>query len=184
MNSQARDELPLGSAPPLDRLYRDHADFVWRILRHLGVADASRDDVFHEVFLVVHRRLADYDGRASLRSWLFGIARNVALHHRRGAARHLRRLRVAPVPASVPCPEDFVARREAHALVERFLATLGDDARLAFVLADIEGLRVPEIAEQTGINLNTLYSRLRTVREQFARFVAAARGAGGPHGTA
>lgn len=164
-----------GSAPTLEQVYRDHADFVWRLLRNLGVADASRDDAFHEVFLVVHRRLGDYDGRASLPSWLFGIARNVALHHRRSHARHLRRLTVAPEPSAAPEPDEVVARREAREIVDRFLGTLGEEQRLVFVLAELEGLRVPEIAEQLGVNLNTLYSRLNSARRRFASFVAGGR---------
>ena len=173
--AQAADPSASAEPPTLERVYREHADLVWRLLRHLGVEDAARDDVFHEVFLVVHRRLADHDGRSSLPTWLFGITRNVVLHHRRSHARHLRRLTVAPTPSAGPGPEEHVARREAHALVDRFLATLGDDQRLAFALADIEGLRAPEIAEQLGLNLNTLYSRLAAVRKQFAHFSAAAR---------
>lgn len=172
-------------APRLEQVYREHADFVWRLLRHFAVADASRDDVFHEVFLVVHRRLADYDGRAGIPTWLFGITRNVVLHHRRGYARHQRRLAVAPPPASQPGPEEHVAQLEAHALVDRFLAGLTEEHRLAFVLAEIEGLRAPEIAEQLGLNLNTLYSRLQALRRQFARFIAEARspGPGDHHGS-
>lgn len=177
---------PVPQGPPrLEQIYRDHADFVWRLLRHFSVAEASRDDVFHEVFLVVHRRLSDYDGRASIPTWLFGITRNVVLHHRRGHARHQRRLAVAPAPRPDPGPDDYVAQLEARALVDRFLAGLGEEQRLAFVLAEIEGLRAPEIAEQLGLNLNTLYSRLQALRKQFARFVAEARGPGpgGHHGS-
>jgi len=167
--------------PALADVYREQSDFVWRLLRHLGVDEASRDDVFHEIFIVVHRRLPDFDARASLRAWLFGIARNVALHHHRGAARHRRRIAAGPQPVPGPGPDDHVARREAHALVARFLADLGPDARLVFTLVDIEGLTIPEIAGQTGVNPNTLYTRLRSVREQFAKFVTAAR-TGDPHG--
>lgn len=167
--------------PALADVYREQSDFVWRLLRHLGVDDASRDDVFHEVFLVVHRRLPDFDPTLSLRAWLFGVARNVVLHHHRGAARHARRVAAGPQPVPGPGPDDYVARREAHALVARFLAGLRDEARLVFTLVDIEGMTVPELAAETGVNLNTLYTRLRAVREQFARFVAAAR-PGDPHG--
>jgi RNA polymerase sigma-70 factor (ECF subfamily) len=168
------------AAPVLADVYREHADFVWRLLRHLGVDDPSRDDAFNNFWLVVHRRLADYDGRATLRAWLFGIARNVALHHRRDHARHARRVAAATTGMyihPVPGPDDHVARREAHALVQRFLAELPEDTRLVFTLVDIEGLTVPEIAAETGanVNINTLYTRLRSARQQFARFVAAAR---------
>jgi RNA polymerase sigma-70 factor, ECF subfamily len=164
--------------PKLEQVYREQADYVWRLLTHLGVPEAQRDDVFHEIFLVVHRRLADLDERASLTTWLFGVTRNVVLHHRRSHARHLRRLGVAPAPIAGPGPEEHVARGEAHALVERFLAELPDDQRVAFALAEIEGLRVPEIAEQLGVNLNTLYSRLTAARKRFTQFVAATRRTG------
>jgi RNA polymerase sigma-70 factor (ECF subfamily) len=176
---------PGPSPPGLEQVYREHSDLVWRLLRHLGVEEASRDDVFHEVFLVVHRRIADYDGRASMPTWLFGITRNVVHHHRRSFARHLRRLQVAPAPQPRPGPEEQVALLEARALVDRFLAGLSEEHRLVFVLAEIEGLRVPEIAEQLALNLNTLYSRLQALRKQFAQFVGAARrpASGGIHGS-
>jgi RNA polymerase sigma-70 factor (ECF subfamily) len=163
------------SVPTLEQVYRDHADFVWRLLRNFGVEGAGLDDAFHEVFLVVYRRLGDYDGRASLPSWLFGITRNVVLHHRRSHARHQRRLTVAPEPSAGPQPDEVIAQLEARALIDRFLATLGEEHRIVFMLAELEGLRVPEIAEQLGVNLNTLYSRLNSARRRFASFVAGGR---------
>ncbi len=175
---------PGAELPRLEQVYREHADYVWRLLRSLGVPDVHQEDAFHEVFLVVHRRLHQFDSRASLQTWLFGITRNVVLHHRRSHARHLRRLTVAPPPNPGPEPDDVVAQHEAEQLVDKFLNTLGDDHRVTFVLADIEGLRMPEIAEQLGVNLNTLYSRLYSARKQFARFIAETRlGTGGRDGS-
>lgn len=184
MKQPAANSAPSPGAseiPRLEQVYRDHADYVWRLLRSLGVPDTHQEDAFHEVFLVVHRRIAQFDSRASLQTWLFGITRNVVLHHRRSHARHLRRLTVAPPPSASPEPDDVVAQHEAQALVDRFLATLGDDHRITFILADIEGLRMPEIAEQLGVNLNTLYSRLYSARKQFARFIAETRVGTGGH---
>ncbi len=185
MTPPARSDPAVPPTPGLAQIYREHADFVWRVLHGLGVADAHRDDIFHEVFMVVHRRLADYDGRASMTTWLFGITRNVVLHHRRSQARHLRRVEVAPEPLPTLAPDEVIAHAQARVLIERFLATLSDDHRVAFVLAEIEGLRVPEIAEQLGANLNTLYSRIHTARKQFSQFLAQAREAdtGGRHGS-
>lgn len=159
-------------------VYRQHADFVWRILRNLGVPEIHREDAFHEVFVVAYRRLADYDGRAGVRAWLFGIARNVARHQRRSDARHLRRIEAAPPPPPHPSPEEALARQEGHRLVARFLDTLTDDLRIVFVLSEIEGFSMPEIAGQLGVKLNTLYSRLSTARRRFAVFVS-----GGHHGS-
>src|SRR3954470_17967759 len=64
-------------------LYEEHFEFVWRSLRRLGVSAASLDDATQEVFVVVFRRLADFEGRSSVRTWLFGIAIHVAQHHMR-----------------------------------------------------------------------------------------------------
>ena len=158
--------------PTFGSVYRAHAAFVRRSLRHLDVAEASLDDVLHDVFLIVHRRLADYDGRASMRAWLFGIARRAAMHHRRGRARRSRREERAPVPAPSPSPELVTAQREAARWVEAFVAELDAEQRAVFVLCEIEGLSAPEVAAATGTKLNTVYSRLRLARRRFERAIA------------
>lgn len=160
------------AAPSLAEVYRAHAGFVWRVVRRLGVAEEAIEDVVHDVFLVVHRRLADYDGRAALTTWLFGVARGVAANHRRGQARSQRRLAVAPVPTAGPDPEVGTEQAQAAVFVREFLGGLDEDRRLLFALADLEGMKVPAIAEALGINLNTAYARLRAVREQFSRALA------------
>lgn len=165
---------PVDAEPPrtLAAVYRAHAGFVWRVVRRLGVPDAALEDVVHDVFLVVHRRLPEYDGRAAMTTWLFGIARGVAANHRRGQTRAERKLAVVPPPAPVADPEADAARHEAAAFVRAFLDGLDEERRLLFALADIEGMKVPEIAEALGLNLNTAYSRLRATRELFQRALA------------
>ncbi len=78
-----------GPAVALDfeTLYEAHFDFVWRSVRRLGVSEGAIDDVVQETFLIVHRRLAEFEGRSSVNTWLFGILRRVVHDHRR----HLRR---------------------------------------------------------------------------------------------
>ncbi|MCR9166026.1 MAG: RNA polymerase sigma factor [Nannocystaceae bacterium] len=158
-------------APTFASVYREHAAFVRRSVRHLDVPDAAADDVLHDVFLIVHRRLADFDARTSMRAWLFGIARRVAMHHRRGRLRRSRREQAAPVPAATPCPEHVAASREAARWVEGFLAGLDPSQRAVFMLCEIEGLAAPEVAAATGTKLNTVYSRLRLARRRFERAV-------------
>jgi RNA polymerase sigma-70 factor (ECF subfamily) len=131
------------------------------------------DDAVQEVFMVVHRRLADYEPRAHIRSWLFGIALRVAKDHKRS----LRRKPTVPLadePAIVAhdSPFDQVARNQALQFVERFLDTLNDEQRALFVLTELEQMRVPEAAEALGENVNTIYSRQRAIRKQFAEALA------------
>lgn len=155
-------------APEFAAAYREHHDFVWRILRYFGVPSASLDDKVQDVFLVAYRRWHDLDPTGSLRSWLFGIARRVAADLRRSTVRAERRLQAVPDPPPRPGPEQLVAQAEAAAFVESFLGTLDEDKRAVFMLAEIERLTAPEIAEATGAKLNTVYSRLRAARALFA----------------
>ncbi|MGH1342155.1 MAG: RNA polymerase sigma factor [Nannocystales bacterium] len=156
------------SEPEFSEVYRSHYDFVWRCVRRLGVPASLVDDATQEVFVIVHRRLSSYDPRTPMRGWLFGILRKVAASQRRRAKR------VAPVPSSVRSsadsdPEAALARREAADWVERFLATLDEEQRAVFVLAECEGVPVVELADTLGIKLNTAYSRLRLARRRFER---------------
>jgi RNA polymerase sigma-70 factor (ECF subfamily) len=166
-----------------DDVYRDHVGFVWRNLRRFGVAEAELEDVAHEVFLVVHRRLPEFDGRSAVTTWLYVIARGVACNRRRSERRRLRRLEHVPELPPPPDPGDHVARSEAAAAVERFLVTLTPEQRAAFELCDIEGMRAGEVGEVLGVNINTVYTRLRAARLRFNEFVAAlAAGRGERHG--
>jgi RNA polymerase sigma-70 factor (ECF subfamily) len=163
-----------GEPPSLADVYRAHVDFVYRTARHLGVPDSEVEDVMHDVFLVVHRRLADYDeSRATMRSWLYGITRRVTMQHHRSRARTARRLAAVPEDTPPPAVDEQVERSRAVEAVERFLETLATDQRIAFALVEIEGMTAPEISRAEGVKLNTVYSRLRAARRKLQRFLAA-----------
>lgn len=155
--------------PDFEEIYTTYFDFVWRALRRLGVPEASTDDALQDVFLVVHRRRASFEGRSSLRTWIYGIVLRVARDHRR---RRLRKDRGAPLEQEPVDPRagpaELAAQREALRVLDRLLDELGDEKRELFVLAEIGELTVPEIAELLGLNLNTAYSRLRAARAAFA----------------
>lgn len=155
-------------APPseLRALFDEHYDFVFRSAVRLGVATAAVDDVVQETFIVAGRKLASFEGRSSVRTWLFGILMRVAHTERRGERRRQRRAAVAIESATTS--EDPYARREAADLLHRLLATLDDDRRAAFILADVEGLTAVEIAEGLGVNVNTIYARIRAARKHLA----------------
>ncbi len=168
-------EDPFGEGVPrtatLAQVYREHFDFVWRSLLRLGFSPAEAEDVAQDVFLVVHRRLGDFDRSRSIRAWLYGITRRVAKDRRRGQGREERRLRLLPSPAPGPDPERAAARAEAAALVQLFLDGLDSDLRSIFVLAELEGFGGTEIAEAMNLNRNTVYTRLRALKRDFSRFI-------------
>lgn len=153
----------------LERAFRRYYRFVWRTVLHMGVPTASVDDAVQDVFMTAYRQRTRYDGRAPLKSWLFGIARNVARNHRR----RKRPMVALPegVPTSVGQPDEHVARLQAVDLVERFLEGLDPGQRDVFTLTHVEGMTAPEIAKLLGVKLNTVYSRLRLARRRFEQAV-------------
>ncbi len=141
------------------------------MLLRFGVPEAQAEDVAHEVFLIVDRRLCDYDPASPFKAWVYGIARGVAANVRRSDARRQRRLRVVEPPDPPRDPEQALQRGQAMRRVTRFLATLKPAQREVFVLIDVEGLSGPEAAQALGIKLNNVYSRLRLARGRFSQFV-------------
>lgn len=164
------------AAPALDftAVYDEHFAFVWRSLRRLGVPDRLLDDAAQDVFIVVHRRLGEFEGRSTLKSWLFAIARRVAHDHRRRVGRKERTEElpeaVADLHGSTPAAD--AERAQAVKVLHEILGSLDDDKREVFVLAELEQMTVPEIADAIGANINTVYSRLRVARQSFEQAVA------------
>lgn len=149
----------------LRQLFEQHAAFVWRSLRRLGVPESDLDDVLQEVFLVVYRRLADYEERDRGRAWLYSICVRVAQTQRRTRSRRREQLS-EEVPEGRVAPTQLVRveEREALALGHRLLATLPEEQREVFVLYEIEHVPMAQIAEVLNCPLYTAYSRLRTAR--------------------
>ena len=159
--------------PELDRIasiYRAHSPMVWRVLRRCGIADADLDDAVQETFLVVVRRLDDFDGRAAITTWLYAVAVRVAStlqrSRRREAARRLRAGEDMHGNAMFD-PEAELSRAQDAALIDRLLDELDESKRIVFVLAELEGLPAPEISRILGVNVRTVHSRLRLARQRF-----------------
>lgn len=154
---------------PLDAatVIREHAAFVWRVLRHHGVAQDQLEDLSQEVFLIVVRQLAGFEGRSSLRTWIFGICRLVAQRARARAPRHLT-TDLAELPElSEPAAQDRdLWLKQAHEHLVRALDTLDADQRAVFLLYEIEELPMEEIASAIETPLTTCYSRLATARRK------------------
>lgn len=166
--------------PAFRELYATHFDLVWRALRSLGVPDANVEDALQEVFLVVHRRLADFEVRASFKTWLYGIVLRVARNARRSERRKsgVTPLTLEPdIPDRAPSPHDYAVAAEALREVSEALEELVEPRREVFVLAEIEEMSAPEIAKTLGVNVNTVYTRLRLGRIDFQAAITRRRAA-------
>lgn len=152
----------------LERIHSEHFTFIWRSLRGLGVPANALDDAAQQVLLIVHRRLPEFAARSKLRTWLFSIAYRVALNHRRSLRRRGPTVEIAEdLEQRSAGPDACAEAREALRFVERFLDGLPTQKRALFVLALLEELPAAEVATALGVPVNTVYSRLRLLREEF-----------------
>ncbi len=151
-------------------VFESEFSYVWSSLRRLGVPEMDLKDQTQEVFLAVHNILADYDPARPLRPWLFGIAYRIALRYR-SLARHKRELLTDDVPDNQSHDrgaDEALILHERQRLVLEAIASIDLGKRAVFVMAEIDGHTMPEIADALGIPLNTAYSRLRLARDEFA----------------
>lgn len=157
--------MPLtASKTEFDAAYRAHFGFVWRVLARQGVPAAALEDAVQEVFMVTYRHWGAWHGRASLRAYLFGIARRVAATWRRTQERQRSKLDGLPERSPESGLDDQLDNRQRLDHLAAAIDRLDPDRRDVFVLSDIEGLSAPEIADALGCKLNTVYSRLRRAR--------------------
>jgi len=168
-------------------LYDEWFDDVYRWLRALGAPAADREDLAQEVFLVVRRRLHDFDGR-NVAGWLYQIARRQVLRHKRlrwvqrvlggsaiesvgdGAGQEMP-LQAAPTPSPLAALE----AKERRALFETLVAGLSEKRRAVLILFELEGYTGEEIAEILDVPLNTVWTRLHHARRDFLTALARAR---------
>ena len=150
-------------------VHAEHADFVWKTLQRFQIRPGDLEDVFQEVFIVVHRRLATYDETARMTTWLYGICRRVASGYRRRAFRRREEPRdeVGSASAEGTTPEDDTARNEALRRLSTMLDELSLEQRAVLTMFEIESMPCSEIAEVMGVPVGTVHSRLHAARKAF-----------------
>lgn len=157
-----------------EEVYSEWFHEVSRWARALGGLSADLDDLTQDVFLVVRRKLDDFDG-GNLRGWLYRITQRTVRDYRRGAwfrrilsRKSTRPTETSPLPQVLaPDPSELFERREAEVLLARLLDRMSEKRRVTFILFEIEGYSGEEIAELEGIPVNTVWTRLYHARKDF-----------------
>ena len=154
----------------LENLYRSYAQSVSRWAERLGGPDLDLEDLVHDVFVVVQRRLPSFRGDSHVRTWLYGITARVVMHRRR-ALRRRRWLGLAAkeVADSRPTPADELQSRQASQRLYAVLDRLAEDYRTAVILYELEELSCAEIAEITGASVATVWARVSRGRKKLLR---------------
>jgi RNA polymerase sigma-70 factor (ECF subfamily) len=159
-------------------IYGTYFGFVWRYAANRRVPPAALDDVVQEVFVVIHNRLASFEGRSSIRTWIAGIAQNVVRGYLRKPGNRAAGDRLEnedQLRAEGCSPAEALERKAALELLDEMLDKMTELQREVFILYEIEQLSGVEIAEVLRVNENTLRTRLLAARKVFNAGVARAR---------
>jgi len=180
----ARQIAVQAEALELRALFDKHYASVWRLLRRLGVPAAQLDDATQEVFWVAARRLSDIEpGRDG--AFLYGVALRVAAGELRRLKTAMPLVDIGQAPAMVdegPSPEDQLVARQARRLLDQVLDGMPGELRTVFVLHELEGIEVRDIAALEEIPVGTASSRLRRAREVFSAICKRVRAGSRSHG--
>jgi len=151
-----------------------HADLVWRSLRRFGVPERDVPDAAQQVFLIFFQHAAEIDAGKEP-AYLATVAVKVAANARRKLQRSreeaLGEAELLTFPAE-HTPEELVGEKQLREELDRGLMTLSFEQRTVFVLYELEGFTLPQIAEALGTPLGTATSRLRRARAHFEAWVA------------
>jgi RNA polymerase sigma-70 factor (ECF subfamily) len=163
------DRCRLGDTNAWRTLYERYAPSVHRFISALGIPPEEREDAAQDVFMAVYRSLARFRGEAQLSTWIYRIAARHAV--RMGRRRRVREFLSVlalrePAPPGPPDPSE----RASHLhMLDRMLTRLNPKKRTVFVLFEIEGLKVDEIARVVGCPENTVWSRLHHARSEMLK---------------
>ena len=149
-----------GDHDAFNQIMRNHEDRVFSVcLRLMGNREQALDAT-QETFLTTFRKAAQFKGNSALGTWIYRIAVNTCYDQ----LRKQKRRRTDPLPEHLD-PADHAAEDEVQAAalrpdIQRALAAIPRDFRIAIVLSDIEGLGLPAVAEILGVPVGTVKSRV------------------------
>jgi RNA polymerase sigma-70 factor, ECF subfamily len=159
-------------APDFRDLFENEYAYVRTSARRLGIPERELDDVVHDVFLAVHRKLEDFDSDRPLRPWLFGITFRVVVGQKRrfGYTREqLSRAEPSDTANTELLADEQLEAEERRRMVHEALLDLDDGKRAVFIMHELEEVPIAEIAVALEIPVNTAYSRLRLARNEFGQ---------------
>jgi RNA polymerase sigma-70 factor (ECF subfamily) len=172
--SKNADQLVNGAAENFDAVYQQWVESVRRWVQIFGAAPADRDDLVQDVFLIVHRRLAAFDG-TNVRGWLYQITKRRVRDYHLSAwmARVLRVRDIATVidVTTHPGPDHDLQQRDQQELLNRLLGSLSDEQRAAFVMFEVDARSGAEIAAIQGASVATVWVRIHRARQRLRQLL-------------
>ncbi len=173
--------LKTGDPSAYEELIEKYADMVYRVAYRILQDPDDAEDAMQETFLTVYRRIHSFRGDAKLSTWLYRLATNTALDMIRARQRKRSKDVVwdeteeegGPIPDTfTPLPEELLLQQEVAELIEEAISQLSPKLRTAFVLYELEGLPMKEVADVLGISESAAKVRVHRARAQLQRYLA------------
>lgn len=170
-----------GDAAAFNQLVREYQANVYRTAYRVLGERAAAEDATQDAFISAFKHIRAYRG-GSFKAWLLRIVTNACYDQLRVRQRRPAiSLEASEDNSDEPnwiadrgeSPQDFAERRELGSTLQRAIATLAQDQRVALVLADVEGLSYDEVAQAMGTNVGTVKSRLSRARAELRDYLTA-----------
>lgn len=156
-----------GDVHALEELYKRHKDKVFALVFRMTNNVQDAEDIVQEIFVQVHRKIADFRGDAAFSSWLYRVSTNITLSALRRKKRQSREVASDEIQAK---PQSQTARL-LKPFLEEAIASLPPKSRMVFVLHDIQGFQHNEIADMLNCSEGTSKSQLHKARAQLRKFL-------------
>lgn len=150
-----------------EALYDEHASYVVRSLRRLGVSEADVLDEAQNAFVALHRHLGRFDSARPIKPWIFGFCHRIAANYRRLARNAHSSTALPENLESKDTPEREVDKKTARGIVLIGLQELDETLRSVFCMYELDGFTAPEIADVLEIPVASVYVQVKTARRQF-----------------
>lgn len=160
------DRARAGDRAAIESLLQEVAPLVQRFGLRMCRHKQDAEDVFQDTLLSVTTHLHEFEGRSSLASWVFTLARTACSRKRRGLKNQppVSDESVRESATHLPTPEDDAGAQELRDTLHAALFTLSDEQREVLLLRDMEGLSAAEVAESLGLSIQATKSRLHRAR--------------------
>jgi RNA polymerase sigma factor (sigma-70 family) len=170
------DALRRGEPSAFDAVYARYRGRIYGFLLRLSRRADVAEDLFQETFLKLSRNASRLAEDTDLAAWLFTVARNAWVSHRRWSMLDLSRLVAmeddAMPPANVPDADARADAARAMERLERAMEALPPASREVLLLVGVEGFEQEQVAEMLGIKYDALRQRLARARAQLAERLA------------
>lgn len=150
-----------------------YQDRIYNLCRYMLGNEHDAEDISQDTFIKAYRKLGEFQPNAALYTWLYRIAVNACIDHKRKPFFEsiFRRSdrgdeTVIEYPSVSPSPEKKYESKQIQSALEKALRKLSLKLRAAIVLKEIEGLSYDEIADTLDISIGTVKSRISRAREE------------------